>query len=280
MTPRPRVYESRLLLAVNNVPDALPALVQSLDGVELRTGARRRSIFSELAEAGFRTICGGRIAGRNNNSYLDRDHSMDLDSGCQVYIAPDQLADQFAGYPGEPDADPGILPVTRAMVETLGKYREKHTVLWIHFDGRDARGASNPGVARAEFTEAIALLRKAGNLMVVPLGGGEKLSVPVWIFAQAPLRAPLDFEPFRHLVLRTAGATGVTPPAPGFEDSYTGILTTPWISATWASALFFRLNISYPLITYKRQAGKIRIFDGITGARWTLPERNATASER
>ena len=269
------MHRSRFLLPINRLPEAMPALARSLDGVELRTGVERRSLFSELSEGGFRTICGGWIAGTEDGGYLNPAHDMDLDSGCQVHIDPESLAEQDPRFPKD-RAQAGLLPVARAMHTALRKYREKRTVLWIHFDGRDLDvSGREPAVARAEFSRVIDALRKEGNLMVAALGSGETLSVPVWIFAKDSIRTPPAFDTFRHLVLSTAGASGVTPPPEGFEDDFTGILTTPWISATWASALFYRLNIAYPLITYKRKDDAVHIFDGITGARWVLPERKA-----
>jgi len=102
----------------------LYALFHELNGMDEYRGVQSRSFISEMAELGYRTICGGFTGA---NGYLSSKGEKRLDSGCQVFIADESLLEY-----GMRDHSPRS--TIQAMGRVYKKYKEDYTFVWIHYD--------------------------------------------------------------------------------------------------------------------------------------------------
>ena len=113
-----------VFLRSDTMESNMHALLHEINGMDAAAGVTGRSFISELAELGYRTICGGYA---DNVKYLSSDAKFRIDSGCQIYIVNDALNEYGK-------QDNSLRSVAAAMGNVYKKYNEEYTFLWIHYD--------------------------------------------------------------------------------------------------------------------------------------------------
>lgn len=95
--------ETAFFLASNRAEEALLSIARAADGLSVSSGQQGDSVFSQLSEQGYRTIC---IFVGLKHPYAAR-----LNHGCQVFLEVDNEETAFA---------------------SVRRYEEKRTFAWIH----------------------------------------------------------------------------------------------------------------------------------------------------
>jgi hypothetical protein len=116
------------LLAADDTSHLLRALLRNLNGMQEYEGIDRRSVFSILSDAGYRTICGGYDG---QKGYLETAGGFGLDSGCQIFIGSRSLIKMMEPPSGENVA---FRDTVRVMRSVRKKYSEKRNLIWIHHE--------------------------------------------------------------------------------------------------------------------------------------------------
>jgi len=159
-----------IFLASNRPEEALLSIARAADGLAVSTGLHGDSVFSQLSESGYRTIC--IFVG------LKRPYASKLNHGCQVFLE---------------------METEEAALAAVRRYEEKRTFAWIHTETGEP--AARPELAGYALHEVrLDMHRQAGiyearGTAAVPLLSSEVLPA---IFGQGT-RPATDAIDIRHL---------------------------------------------------------------------------------
>lgn len=226
---------------------SLAAHWTGVDGVDERRGIRRTSIFSDLARRGYRTIC--TLPRRED---LERAR---LDQGCQVTEQRD------------PRDDASLAAAASHAIELAEAYGERNTVLWLHFGGQTDRG---------QIAAAMERLSPVGPVLAVAgLAAGRARAEALLYGGRRGFESP-PTPVLRDLILSALGQSSAAP-RDASEDL--GALENEPFTDSWTGRWLRAARTDYPLFpiyTYRMRAGRLTLFDGLTGAEWV--ERSGPAS--
>lgn len=159
-----------MFLASNRMEEALLSIARAADGLAISTGLHGDSVFSQLSESGYRTIC--IFVG------LKRPYASKLNHGCQVFLE---------------------METEEAALAAVRRYEEKRTFAWIHTEASEP--AARPELAGYVLHEVgLDMHRQAGiyearGSTAAPLLSSDLLPV---IFGQGA-RPATDAMDIRHL---------------------------------------------------------------------------------
>ncbi|MEQ9366617.1 MAG: hypothetical protein RIF32_20420 [Leptospirales bacterium] len=285
-----------IYFAANQPEFALRALLKNTNGIGespaaavpkdpiIHRGSEEAAIPlpSELARAGYRTICTGRAPGRN---YFRAGHATHLDAGCQVFQPLNELARNTSGEtardlsqsdartgPGRIDAS----NINRTVLEGLfvfERYSEPGSnFLWIHYEepGPEDRAASGdsaihrraqPGIER----ETLYRLRQTGDVIIMHMRPNDYTGAAYLPGSRQPRELPEHPRP-GELLRFAAGLRNATPGGAG--DQIVALYNRSF-SETWFVRGGRRLGWRYPeLPIYTMRldsAGMPAVFNSLTG---------------
>ncbi|MCB1323403.1 MAG: hypothetical protein KDK34_24300 [Leptospiraceae bacterium] len=278
----PALFSRRLFLPADDSLHALRAIFRNQTGVHEYRNQRAVSLFSSLADHGYRTLC----INRGHPDFFRPDNRLHMDAGCQVYTHIAVQSRQEPKSTQETQAVQNVRESSEArqvgeternhlhglVAESLQmyrKYREDATITWIHFD---FAGAANPGGLTAQdWPDILKKLTERGRVLVVAFQENHVLA-HMASFGTEDLHAHLPAYPDLYdVVLRTCGVYNGSIRS---TDKSVGVIYNQPYSRSWVRRYAESLYLSYarhPIFTFRMFDGQLLINDVLTGAHWQRP---------